>query len=90
MASLGSLPCVFSDGPLEPPGPDVALSQECSLAMQGTRPSERRDLISGLTVDLICPWLVDPRGKLAGRVPVVSVGFLELSGAGGLRTNVGN
>lgn len=90
MASLCSLPHVFSGGTLEPAVPSVALSQECLLAMPGMRPSERGDLISGLTVDLIGLWLVDPRGKLAGRVPVVSVGFQELSGAGELRTNVGN
>lgn len=41
-------------------------------------------------VDLSCPPLLGPREPLAVRDPVVSVGFQELSGAGGLRTDVGN
>lgn len=71
-------------------GPWTPQDPMCSLAMQGRGLPEGRDLISGFTVDLICPWLVDPGGKPAGKAPVVSVGFQDLSGASELRTDVGN
>lgn len=62
----------------------------CSLAMQGRGLPRGRDLISGFTVDLICPGLIDPGGKLAGKAPGISVGFQDLSGADRLRTGIGN
>lgn len=74
---------VSSLGPWRPQDP------MCSLAMQGRGLPVGRDLISGFAVGLICPWLIDRGGKLAGKAPVVSVGFQDWSGASGLRTDVG-
>lgn len=75
---------VSSLGPWKPQDP------MCSLAMLGRGLPRGRDLISGFTVDLICPGLIDPGGKLAGKAPGISVGFQDLSGADRLRTGVGN
>lgn len=79
LGRLCSFPRLFSDGSLEAPG---GSAPRVLGGHAGARPARRRNLI--------CPWFVDPRGILAWSVPMVSVGFQELSGAGGLRTDVRN
>lgn len=71
---------LFSDGPLEAPGPDVLCPQSAGWPCRDRAFREEQ-----LTVDRIHPWLVDPRGKLAGRVPMFLWGFKsnqEVAGSG--------
>lgn len=56
-----ALASVSSLGPWKPQDPMR------SLAMQGRGLPRGRDLISGFTVDLICPGLIDPGGNWLGR-----------------------
>lgn len=74
MAVCARFPASSLMGPWRPQDP-MGSAPRVLGGHAGAGPARRRDLI--------CPWLVDPRGILAWSVPVVSVGFQELSGAVG-------